>query len=351
VYKLKLEFKVPAVTSRNIFQEKTFYYLFVSDSRGKTGLGECAPLEGLSPETPAQVENMLEELCENVGLWQSYILDEGLNGFSSVRMAMETALLDLYNGGVGISFPSKFTLGADKIPINGLIWMASSDLMLSQVDYKVKQGYKIVKLKIGSLDFEQEIDMLRRIREKYPSHLLEIRLDANGAFSHKDVLDKLEKLSEFTIHSIEQPIKPGDIDLLADICEESLIPVALDEELIGWESRTDKEYLLERVMPHYIILKPTLCGGFQSATEWSDLAEQFHIGWWATSALESNIGLSAIAQWVYVQQNPMVHGLGTGQLFTENIVTPVVLEDTFICWKPGLKPDYSIIYEKGERLL
>lgn len=350
VYRLTLPFKVPAVTSRNVFQEKTSYFLFVSDSKGQKGIGECAPLEGLSPEKPAAVENMLEELSENVSLWEQY-LQEGLQGFSSVRMGLETALLDLFNGGKGHVFPSKFTLGADRIPINGLIWMASADLMFKQVEHKVKLGYKVIKMKIGSLDWEEEIELLRRIRAQFPPAQIELRLDANGAFHPDEAPEKLEQLAEFHIHSIEQPIAPGHPDLMADLCETTPIPIALDEELMGWETTYDRTFLLERIMPHYIILKPTLCGGLQGATEWADLAEQFNIGWWATSALESNVGLSAIAQWVYVQQNPAVQGLGTGQLFTRNVEVPIYLEDASLGWNPAQKPDYSLIFEQGERLI
>lgn len=349
-YKLTLPFKVPAVTSRHVFQEKTSYFLIVSDDKGRKGIGECAPLEGLSPEKPASVENMLEELSENVALWDQY-LQEGLQGFSSVRMGLETALLDLFNGGKGHIFPSKFTLGADRIPINGLIWMASSDLMFKQVEHKVKLGYKVIKMKIGNLDWEEELELLRRIRTHYPSNQLELRLDANGAFHPDEAAEKLEQLAEFHIHSIEQPIAAGNPDLMADLCEATPIPIALDEELIGWESATDRTFLLERIMPHYIILKPTLCGGLQGATEWADLAEQFNISWWATSALESNVGLSAIAQWVYIQQNPAVQGLGTGQLFTQNVDVPIFLEETSLGWDPARKPDYRLIYEQGERIV
>ncbi|MCS6981613.1 MAG: o-succinylbenzoate synthase [Flavobacteriales bacterium] len=350
VYKLTLEFKVPAVTSRHILRQKTFYYILVKNDKGATGIGECAPLEGLSPETPEQVENILEELSENVSLWDDY-LREGLQGYSSVRMGLETALLDLKNGSRGTPFPSKFTLGADRIPINGLVWMASAPLMFGQVEHKVNLGYKVVKLKIGSLDWEEELDLLAQIRKKYPSNQLELRLDANGAFTFEEAQEKLEALAPFQIHSIEQPIRPGTPDLMADLCESSPIPIALDEELIGWDSTTDKGFLLERIQPSYIILKPTLCGGFQGATEWAELATQMNIGWWATSALESNVGLGSIAQWVYVQQNPMVHGLGTGQLFTQNVDVPIFLEHATLGWDATRTPDYSLIFELGERIL
>lgn len=350
VYRLALDFKVPAVTSRQVFQEKTSYFLVVSDSKGRQGVGECAPLEGLSPEKPVAVENMLEELTENVNLWEQY-LQEGLQEFSSVRMGLETALLDLFNGGKGYIFPSKFTLGSDRIPINGLIWMASSDLMFKQVEHKVKSGYKVIKMKIGSLEWEEDLDLLRRIRSHYPPNQVELRLDANGAFLPDEASEKLEQLAEFHIHSIEQPIAAGNPDLMADLCEITPIPIALDEELIGWDNTADRTFLLERIRPHYIILKPTLCGGLQGATEWADMAEQFNIGWWATSALESNVGLSAIAQWVYVQQNPAVQGLGTGQLFTRNIDIPLFLEEGSLGWNPAQKPDYTLIFEQGERLL
>lgn len=350
VYRLKLAFKVPAVTSRNVFQEKTSYFLFVTDSKKRTGVGECAPLRGLSPESESQVENILEELSENPGLWGDY-LEEGLNGFSSVRMGLETALLDLFNGGAGLPFPSKFTLGADRIPINGLIWIASADLMFQQVEHKVKLGYRVIKMKIGSLSWEEDLELLHRIRRAFPPEQVELRLDANGALAPDEAQEKLEELATFHIHSIEQPIPPGTPDLMAELCENTPVPISLDEELIGWETTADRTFLLERIMPHYIILKPSLCGGFQGATEWAELAGQFNIGWWATSALESNVGLSAIAQWVYVQQNPSVHGLGTGQLFTRNVETPIFLEDGTLGWKAGVSPKYDLIFEEGERII
>jgi len=252
----------------------------------------------------------------------------------SVRFALETALLDLNNGGDRQIFPST---QIKKIPINGLVWMNDMDAMLREAMEKIQAGYRCIKIKIGGIHFQDELDILRELRNSYSPSEVEIRLDANGAFRFEDgafrfeeALYKLEKLSEYTIHSIEQPIKAGQWKEMAELVIKSPIPIALDEELIPID--IDKEKLLDTVAPKFIVLKPTLHGGFAGCDEWIKLAEQRHIGWWATSALESNIGLNAIAQWVNTYKNPLPQGLGTGKLYVNNIPSPIQVGSGYFWW-------------------
>ncbi|MBW6481057.1 MAG: o-succinylbenzoate synthase, partial [Bacteroidales bacterium] len=234
-------------------------------------------------------------------------------------------LLDLQHESAGILFPSAFTRGEQGIPINGLIWMGSKQEMQSRIREKLDQGFRVLKLKVGALDFDEEITLLKNIRQQFKPSDLEIRLDANGAFSLEEAPGKLKQLSEYHIHSIEQPIKAGQWEAMGEICNTSLLPVALDEELIGISNPSIKEKLLDTIKPRYIILKPSLIGGLQKSKEWIDIAEEKNISWWATSALESNVGLNAIAQWVFTLKSKMVQGLGTGQVFGNNIESPLQL--------------------------
>jgi o-succinylbenzoate synthase len=312
-----LQFKKPAGTSRGVLTEKISWYITVEDEQtGKKGFGECSILPGLSPESfSSDFENVISESVKSYNRTGQVEIAEA---YPALRFAWEAALLDLSNGGSGVLFPSDFTAGKKGIDINGLVWMGSEEEMLRQVDEKVAAGFRCIKLKIGALDFETELRILSSIREKYPD--IELRLDANGAFAPSEALSKLNRLAAFNIHSIEQPIKAGQPESMMIICKESPIPVALDEELIGIYG-DKRAVLLDKIKPKYIILKPSLLSGFSAADEWIRIAEERNIAWWATSALESNVGLSAIAQWVGAKKITMLQGLGTGELFENNTST------------------------------
>lgn len=309
--KLVLEFKRPAGTSRGVMHDKPTYFIKVWDENDPhtIGTGECSTIKGLSYDDRPEYENVLEEVCERIDH------PPDLDDWPSIQFGLEMAMLDLHQGGTGILFPSEFTDGTAAISINGLIWMGEPEFMNQQIKEKLKNGYDCLKLKIGAIDFDKEMEILTAVRNDHPD--LEIRVDANGAFDTVDALEKLDCLAALNLHSIEQPIKPGQWDEMRTLCEEASIPIALDEELIGYTG--SKTELLKAIAPRYIILKPSLIGGFAESDEWIDAAESLEIGWWATSALESNIGLNAIAQWVYPKKSPMPQGLGTGQLYTNNV--------------------------------
>ncbi|MCW5907238.1 MAG: o-succinylbenzoate synthase [Chitinophagales bacterium] len=324
----RLNFKTPVLTSRGRMQVKNGYYLFVTDGKN-TGTGECSFIEGLSADDLGTYESTLENLCNNIN-------SNSLPDFShhpSMAFGYQTAMLDLKNGGNKILFESDFTRGEKSIPINGLVWMGTKEFMHRQILQKLEEGFKCIKLKVGALNFEEEISLLRYIRQHFPKEQIEIRLDANGAFTGGDVFQKLEALAPFHIHSIEQPVKAGQWGLMKKVCTHSPIPVALDEELIGISGEEDARNLLQEINPAYIILKPSLLGGLNVCDHWIALAESLGIGWWATSALESNIGLNAIAQWVFTKNNPMVQGLGTGSLYTNNVQSPLVVEDGMLHYR------------------
>jgi o-succinylbenzoate synthase len=318
--KYELQFKGPAMTSRGTYKTRTVWYLFL-EKDGLTGVGECAPLPGLSKETPEQVEDLLDEICRDP---ESYLWSPELTkNISSVHFGLETAWYDLNNGGIRQLFPSGFSKGLTGIPVNGLIWMGDAESMKRQVDQKIDEGFRCIKLKIGGIDFEKEIDILKYIRSKYSPAQIILRLDANGAFSSGEALMKLERLAPLQIHSIEQPIAAGHWKTLARLCRESPIPVALDEELIGISSEKEKEKLLDTISPQFLVLKPSLHGGMAGCNNWIKLAETRSTGWWVTSYLESNIGLNAIAQWAFHMNVKGYQGLGTGALFANNIPSPL----------------------------
>lgn len=334
-------FNRAAGTSRGVITEKKVWFLTVSDGNF-TGIGECAPLPGLSPDF-ATAESMLRELAETINDYPDWLMN--LDEYPSVKFALETALLDLDNYGNKILFPSRFTEGKEAILINGLIWMGDPEFMVREINQKLEEGFRVLKMKVGAVDFSEECYILEQIRNTYGPEEIEIRVDANGAFKPHEVLRKLEQLSTYDIHSIEQPIKPGKWDELSDICRDSPIPIALDEELIGITNTDDMRDMLETILPAYVVLKPTLCGGLQGAEDWIATAEDSGIGWWATSALESNVGLNAIAQWVYTKQNPVPQGLGTGKLFQRNFGSPLYLENDLMKFDPGAKWDLGWLYE------
>jgi O-succinylbenzoate synthase len=320
-------FRQPGGTSRGVLHTKDSWILYLEDESrpGKRGLGEVSIIENLSPDDPGEIEQQLTWLCGNIDEDQ-VSLYEKLENFPAIRFGLETALLSL-EGQDGILFDTPFTRGERPIPINGLVWMGDHDFMRRQLTEKIEQGFRCIKLKIGAIDFEMEIDLLQRIRKDFPPGEMEIRVDANGAFSPAEAPAKLEQLSAFHLHSIEQPIRQGQWKEMAAICRAGLVPVALDEELIGITGIQKMEELLDTIGPRYIILKPSLLGGLEASDTWIRLAEERGIGWWATSALETNIGLNAIAQWVSTKNTTMPQGLGTGQLFTNNFDAPLVVKN------------------------
>lgn len=331
--KYELNFKRPAGTSRGVYKTRSVWYLIL-EAEGKVGIGECAPLPDLSKESPEQVELALKEICDSPMRFVEN--PELLLDIPSVRFGLETAWLDLKNGGKQELFPSEFTRGEAGIPINGLIWMGDSDYMESQITEKIAEGFRCIKLKIGAINFDKELELLQGIRYQCCQNPVILRVDANGAFNPEEALEKLDRLAELDIHSIEQPIAAGQWSKIGQLCDESPIPIALDEELIGVNYREEKEKLLDAIRPQYLVLKPSLHGGISGCDEWIELAEQRSIGWWVTSYLESNIGLNAIAQWAFTKNVKMHQGLGTGQLFTNNIISPLNIQGEKLWFNPAM---------------
>ncbi len=323
-HKYILDFKRPSGTSRGVMTTKeTWFILLESDS--KKGIGECGILRGLSIDDRPDYEDKLKWSCENINLGLEVLVGE-LIEFPSIQFGLETAFKSLYSLDQFQIFPSAFTKGFDGIPINGLVWMGSADFMRTQIKDKIEAGFDCIKLKIGAIDFQMEIEILKSIRKEFSVSDIELRVDANGAFSPEDALEKLKRLSAYELHSIEQPIKPKQFETMAKLCEMTPLPIALDEELIGVFAYEEKRKLLQTIKPQYIILKPSLVGGFSGSQQWIDLVEDLNIKWWITSALESNIGLNAIAQWTYMLKNTMPQGLGTGSLFTNNFPSPLAVK-------------------------
>jgi len=360
-------FSFAARTSRGPMKEKTSWFIRMwDDSKPEVyGLGECGPLPGLSKKHGIEFETVLTEEIKNfesknlslpsgsadlATLTDFFKSNKISREYSSIVFGLETALLDLMQGGKRIIFKNKF-MEQTAIPINGLVWMGGLDFMLQQVEIKIRDGYRCVKLKVGGLDFEKECDVLQYIRRKYFRENIEIRLDANGAFKKDDALDKINSLKRFNVHSLEQPIKPGSPEM-EEICAKSPIPIAFDEELIGVSSHEDKEKLLTRNKPKYLILKPTLHGGLVGVDEWIKLAEKQNIGWWLTSALESNIGLNAIAQFTAQYPSTLYHGLGTGQIYDNNIPSPLFADKGLLSYQANEKWDLTTLFpqEAGEKL-
>lgn len=332
----RLDFKEPAGTSRGVLQKKLTCLVKVYDERQPElyGLGEAAVFEGLSCEAGAPYEPKLIELMANVALGRP----TDLTDFPSIQFGFEQAICDFSNGGRGIYFPSTFTQGEGFIRINGLVWMGQIGRMLERLEEKVEAGFRCIKLKIGAIDFTSELRMLKAIRSRFDADTLEIRVDANGGFTMDNVIPVLHKLASYQVHSIEQPIQAGHPDLMAFLCNISPVKIALDEELIGLNRTEQKAEMLDTIRPSYIILKPALCGGFSGAREWIELAGERGIGWWVTSALESNVGLSALAQWVATLGVDMPQGLGTGALFTNNFPSPLDLKSDRLNFDPSRLP-------------
>ncbi len=319
-----LDFKRPSGTSRGVLHQKETWFLILEEN-GKYGIGECGILKGLSVDDVEGYEEKLSWTCTHIDLGRK-VLWESLTDFPSIQFGIEQAFLSLHAENPFELIHSDFLEKGSPIPINGLIWMGDEEFMYEQIQQKLAEGFRCIKMKIGAIDFETEVSLLASIRKKYPQEKIELRVDANGAFEPSQALEKLDRLSQYGLHSIEQPIRQGHPVELQRLCEESPIPIALDEELIGiWDIRS-KEKLLETIRPHYIILKPSFVGGFRGSEEWIDLAEKMYIGWWITSALESNIGLNALAQWTYTLGCKMPQGLGTGGLYSNNFECPLEVE-------------------------
>ena len=341
-----LQFKQASGTSRGILKTKNSWFLILCDTNNPNiqGVGECSIIEGLSPENLEKYESKLQFVCQNIDQ-REHLLDK-LSKFPSIQFGLETALLDIQAKGGKTLFRSHFVRSHSPIKINGLIWMGNKDFMIEQVKTKIENGFSCLKLKIGAIDFEEELNILKSIRTEYSHDVLELRLDANGAFSPKSALDKLNVLSEFALHSIEQPIKQGQFEEMAKLCELSPLAIALDEELIGITELGNKQSLLEEIQPHYIILKPSLIGGIKGSDEWIESAGELSIPWWITSALESNIGLNAISQYAATFNNPLPQGLGTGQLYTNNIDCPLTLNGDQLTYNQEIKWDLSLFAEQ-----
>jgi o-succinylbenzoate synthase len=343
-----LQFRFDAGTSRGVMKTREVWFIKIWEKNNPDciGIGEAAPLAGLSTDNPMTFEHTLKEA---IAALEKYNAASGkmyehlpMRDFPSIQFAIETALADLNNGGRRMIFDNSFSKGAAAIPINGLVWMGEAAFMKSQVLDKIASGFKCIKIKVGALDFGVECALLKYIRENLDEKI-EIRLDANGAFSETEALKKIETLQPYNIHSIEQPVKQGSKSAMKEICRLSPIPIALDEELIGVFSMEHKIDLIGELSPGFIVLKPTLLGGFASVKEWINATKINTTGWWITSALESNIGLSAIAQFTHDQQPAIHQGLGTGKLYYNNIDSPLVIHDGSLLYDAGSVWDLSLL--------
>jgi L-Ala-D/L-Glu epimerase len=324
--KKNLVFKQPARTSRNVMMQKTSWYLLIEDkAKSITGIGECSPIAGLSIENMDLFEGQLSLLCKEISNQNKAEIKFDFNGFPSMLFGYETALKDLENGGKKLIFNNDFFTGRKTIPINGLIWMSDFGDMMEQVRGKINSGFNCIKIKMGAMHFDEELQFLKKVRKEYPQSDIILRLDANGAFLPINALENLERLSELEIHSIEQPIRQGHVEQMVELCEKSPLKIALDEELIG-VAEDQKARLIELIRPAFLILKPTLLGGYKNCDDWIRLADKTGIGWWITSALESNVGLNAIAQWTAEYETDLHQGLGTGGLYSNNVESPLYVE-------------------------
>lgn len=322
--KYTLRFVKPGGTSRGILKEKDTWIISIYDDSQKDliAYGECGLFKGLSDDDRPNYEEKLSAVCKRLPFEKEKVLAD-LKDWPSIYFGVESVLKDWENGAQRILFKSDFTENHEGILINGLIWMGTKESMLEQIKNKLKEGFTCLKLKIGAIDFENELSLLRFIRNEFTAQEISLRVDANGAFSTKNALEKLKQLSEFNLHSIEQPIRAKQWQEMAALVLQSPVPIALDEELIGINILEEKKKLIETIQPSFIILKPSLVGGFAGSDEWIEIIEQHKGNWWITSALESNIGLNAIAQYTFTKKNPLPQGLGTGQLYLNNFDSPL----------------------------
>jgi o-succinylbenzoate synthase len=335
-----LNFKRPSGTSRGVMKTKDTYFLILKNDAG-FGVGECGLLKGLSIDDRPDYEGKLQWVCDNASLGEEKLY-EALEKFPSIQFGVETAFKSLNSKNSFELFPSEFSRGEASIAINGLVWMGDKSFMKEQISEKLKQGFTCIKMKIGAIDFKTELELLKSIRKEFSASEVELRVDANGAFSPKEALEKLKVLSDLQLHSIEQPIKQGQLQEMARLCEETPLPIALDEELIGVFSEEEKNELLDTVKPQFIILKPSLIGGFRGSDTWIKLAEKYDAGWWITSALESNIGLNAISQYTFTKNSKLPQGLGTGSLYTNNIESPLQVSNGALHYNPSINWKFQI---------
>ncbi len=322
-------------TSKGPITARTVWYLIAWDSERPEvkGIGEAALFPGHSREFPADVRTKLLELCADTSDWSERVNDD-LVDVPSVRFAVEQCLRDLQGSGSKILFPSPFTLGQQGIPINGLVWMGDKSSMRERIRQQLEAGFTCVKMKIGAIGIDEELALLKSVREEFSAHEVVLRVDANGAFNNRNVGEVLERLAELRVHSIEPPVAPGLYEVLSDLCAASPVPLALDEDLIGLNTREARLDLLDAVKPAFIVIKPSLVGGWTAAGEWIALARERGIGWWITSALESNIGLNAIAQWTATLTLDKAQGLGTGTVYSDNIGCPLEVDRGMLRYRP-----------------
>ncbi|MDT0621330.1 o-succinylbenzoate synthase [Croceitalea vernalis] len=338
-----LDFKIPSGTSRGVMHQKETWFVILEES-GKKGIGECGILRGLSIDDKPDYEDKLRWIAKNIELGLATLLKR-LKEYPSIQFGIEQAFLSLHSKSPFQLFPSSFTNKNEPITINGLIWMGKEDFMLQQIDDKIAQGFKCIKMKIGAIDFKTELKLIGAIRNNFNKDEIELRVDANGAFTLDSALEKLENLAKYDLHSIEQPIKPKNWETMAELCLKTPLPIALDEELIGVFDVTEKRKMLQTIQPQYVILKPSLIGGYHGSHEWIELATRYDIKWWVTSALESNIGLNAIAQWAFTLKNKMPQGLGTGCLFTNNFQSPLEVSTGKLFYRNQLSWQNNLIDE------
>lgn len=329
-----LQFNQAGGTSRGVLYTKPSWFIKISNNKGDFGIGECSIIPKLSIDDVPELEDKIAEVCENINDYSSNYHSR-LKAYPALCFALEIAFKGIQNQSPYILFPSLFTANKKSIIINGLIWMGDTDEMLKRIEEKINLGFSCLKLKVGAIDFQQELALLKSIRQRFSSDDLELRVDANGAFSTDEALNKLSLLSQFDIHSIEQPIKAGQFEQMYQLCRKTPLPIALDEELIGISNILQKEHLISAIQPQYIILKPSLLGGWKASEEWINIAKNSNCGWWVTSALEANIGLSAIAQWTFMQDVSLRQGLGTGQVFSNNIESPLYLNGEELYYNPN----------------
>lgn len=336
-----LNFKEPGGTSRGVMTEKITCLLRLFDEKipEKFAIGEAGIFPGLSPEADDRFFYKLMELQANIRIGKSTDLTQ----FPSLQSGLEQVIRDFTGGCNGVYFESPFVHGEESIEINGLVWMGDYDQMIERIEKKLNAGYRCIKIKVGAIDWRKEVEMIRYIRDRYDMHQVEIRVDANGGFDMDNAIPRLKRLADLGVHSIEQPIKAGNPMLMHFLCEVSPLPIALDEELIGKFTTESKRNMLDEIKPAYIVLKPSLIGGFSGAGEWLKLANERNIGWWVTSALESNIGLNALAQWVATLHTEMAQGLGTGGVFTNNFPSPIYLEGDRLKYRSDDHLDYQAL--------
>ena len=335
-----LKFKTPSGTSRGILKTKEAWFIVLED-KGSHGFGECGMLRGLSIDDRPDFEQTLQWVCANIHLGEQQLYD-ALTEFPSIQMGLEIAFKSLAAYDPFQIYPSAFTKGEASIAINGLIWMGNKAFMSKQIATKLNEGFGCIKMKIGAINFDTELALLKSIRQEFSASEIEIRVDANGAFDPKNALEKLKQLSDLDLHSIEQPIAVKKWDQMAYLCEKSPLDIALDEELIGVFSNQDKQALLQHIKPQYIILKPSFIGGFKGSDSWIELSQANNVQWWITSALESNVGLNAISQYTFTKNSTLPQGLGTGSLYTNNIASALQIKKGTLCYNPTKKWNFNL---------